>query len=88
MDRATDAFSFAAEGRILGQLAGRGFEEGDMETDGRALRRGRNATSHPYSTTLGMRAPRLLSRHARSQTIGLGVAFSEDGAPEGKGGLG
>ena len=58
-----------------------------METDGRAGLRSREATHHPYSTALGMRAPRVLSGHARSHTIGLQVAVSEDGALKGKGGL-
>lgn len=59
-----------------------------METDGRAGLRSREATHHPYSTALGMRAPRVLSGHARSHTIGLQVAVSEDGALKGKEGCG
>jgi hypothetical protein len=58
-----------------------------METDGRAGPESRHATYHPHSTTLGMRAPRVLSGHARSHTIGLRVAVSEDGALKEKGGL-
>ena len=85
---AIDAIAFAPEGRILGQLAPRGFEEGDMETDGPARLQSRNATYHRCSTTLGMRAPRAQSGHARSHTIGLRVAVSEDGALKGKGGCG
>lgn len=80
-------FRLPPKGRILGRLAQRVFEEGDMETDGRAGTRSRISTRRRRSTTLGMRAPSVQSGHARSHTIGLRVADSEDGALKGKGGL-
>ena len=85
---AIDAFPFAAGGADSRTVALRGFEEGDMATDGRAGLQSRNATCRRCSTTLGMRAPRVQSGHARSHTIGLRVAISEDGALKGKGGRG
>jgi hypothetical protein len=48
---------------------------------------GRITTSRPFCFNLGMRAPRLLSRHPRSHGITSRVAIGEDEALKGKGWL-
>jgi hypothetical protein len=74
-------------GRFLKQLAGREFEEQKMEADDRIELEGAITTSHPFSTTSGMRAPQSQFGHARPHITGSRLAVGEGKALKGKGWL-
>ncbi len=58
-----------------------------MEPDDRIELEGWIMTSHPFSTTSGIRAPRSQFGHARPHITGSRLAFSEGKALKGKGWL-